>query len=357
MNIIEKAIAKIMGTPTGSSADPYEYCPNCQANLTFQKGYRNDLPFWNCLGCGKTLINPAVETENDIAWICDGCGEMLNVQPGFREDCGTFTCRSCGYENVIDQSEIYESEDAYQRAMKNPYRGLSGEEMERLSFWEDIRPVNDRGDVLLMKELGTGQVCVRKYLVNYNRSIYEYLKDHPVSHMPGILDLYESENCLIVQEAYIEGRTIEELLEERCFTEQEALRVVKEICIILHELHHLPTPIIHRDIKPANVMITPDGQVYLLDVNVAKWFDPDKTDDTRHMGTSGYAAPEQVGYGFSASSGKTDIYALGMLLNVMITGQFPKERKAAGKVWEIIEGCISLDADERYTSEELLSLI
>ena len=89
-------------------------------------------------------------------------------------------------------------------------------------------------------------------------------------------------------------------------------------------------------------------------MNAAKWFDSDQTDDTRYMGTQNYAAPEQVGYGLSASSAKTDIYAVGMLLNVMITGHFPKEERAGGRIWDIIERCISLEADRRYTATELV---
>ena len=100
-------------------------------------------------------------------------------------------------------------------------------------------------------------------------------------------------------------------------------------------------------------MITESGEVFLLDMNVAKWYDPEKNDDTRYMGTQYYAAPEQVGYGLSASSAKSDIYALGMVLNVMLTGKFPKEQKSPGETWNIIEKCISLNAEERYSSEEL----
>ena len=88
-------------------------------------------------------------------------------------------------------------------------------------------------------------------------------------------------------------------------------------------------------------------------MNVAKWYDPEKTDDTRYMGTQYYAAPEQVGYGLTASSAKADIYALGMLLNVMVTGCFPKEKRATGELWNIIERCISLNAEDRYTAKEL----
>ena len=61
-----------------------------------------------------------------------------------------------------------------------------------------------------------------------------------------------------------------------------------------------------------------------------------------------------MGYGLSASSTKSDIYAVGMLLNVMLTGTFPKEAKAEGDLWPIIERCISLNAEDRYTAKELI---
>lgn len=63
---------------------------------------------------------------------------------------------------------------------------------------------------------------------------------------------------------------------------------------------------------------------------------------------------EQVGYGMKASSNKTDIYAVGILLNVMLTGKFPKEKPAQGKLWNVIERCISLDANSRYRADELI---
>ena len=57
-----------------------EFCPRCDANLTLQRGYRNDLPYWECKGCGEMLINPNIDTETNIVWLCDECGAMLNVQ-------------------------------------------------------------------------------------------------------------------------------------------------------------------------------------------------------------------------------------------------------------------------------------
>ncbi len=171
--------------------------------------------------------------------------------------------------------------------------------------------------------------------------------------MPRIINIFESSNFLIVIEEFIIGQNLEHILEKGPLPEDKAVIIALNICNILNELHNLPTPIIHRDVKPSNIIITTDNAVYLLDMNVAKWYDPEKTDDTRYMGTQYYAAPEQVGYGLTASSSKADIYALGMLLNVMVTGDFPKEKRATGKLWNIIERCISLDAEDRYTAKEL----
>ncbi len=332
----------------------YEYCPRCDANLTLQKGYHNDLPYWICKGCGEMLINPEVYAPSDITWICDGCGAMLNIQPGFHEDCGNWNCTVCGSVNPINAQELYLSEDEYQAELNNPYKGLSDDAVFRLSEYVEVQSLDEREHVFLVKSRETGQRYVKKLLRVYDQNVYEYLAAHPIGHMPKIVALFESDTCLIVIEEYIEGKTVADLLKEGAMPAEIAAGIVKSICVILTQLHHLPKPIVHRDIKPTNVIIRPDGDVYLLDMNAAKWYDAEKTDDTRYMGTEHYAAPEQVGYGFAASSAKSDIYALGMLFNVMLTGEFPKQKKADGPFWPLIKRCISLEAEQRYTAEELL---
>ena len=334
-----------------------EFCPHCGADLTMQKGYSNELPNWVCKGCGQMLINPNLDTESNITWICDKCESTLNIQPGFNESCGEWKCTECGFVNKIAPEEVYVSEDEYQTDIHNPYKGLSDENALELSLFEDEESINGRNDIILVRDSEDGHQYVKKLLTTYERSIYDYLMDHPIDHMPRISKVYESNNCLIVIEEHIEGATLADLMDKdgsvKSMDSNEAIRIAKCICEILKSIHNLPTPIVHRDIKPSNVMITPSGDVFLLDMNVAKWYDPEKTDDTRYMGTQYYAAPEQVGYGLSASSAKSDIYALGMLMNVMLTGKFPKEEKAAGPVWDIIEKCINLNADDRYSAEEL----
>ena len=339
---------------TDEAFDEYEFCPRCEANLTLQKGYSNNLPYWICLGCGEMLINPKIENVYDIAWICDKCGAMLNIQQGFNEDCAEWICTECRTSNKIDYKEVYAFEDEYRADLCNPYKGVSDADICELSLYHDEKMVGNSSNVILVKNCDTEELFIKKFLTVYDKSIYEYLKDNPIENMPRIFNIYEGSNCLILIEEYIPGVTVAELVDNKCISEKQAISISCKVCKLLKRLHSLPTPIIHRDIKPSNIMLTDNGDVYLLDMNVAKWYSPNKNDDTRYMGTDKYAAPEQVGFGLSSSSQKTDIYALGMLLNVMLTGSFPKEKKASGVFWKIIEKCISLEAHERYTTDELI---
>ena len=333
----------------------YEFCPRCQANLTLQKGYNNKLDYWFCKGCGEGLLNP--KYPGNILWFCDGCESFLNSQPGFSEDCGDWKCTKCGFVNRIAREEVYTTDDEYQANLKDPYRGLSDEDVLKLSLYEEVQNINGRSYITLVRNRETKELFIRKILIAYNGDVFSYLKDHPVPHMPRILELFKGQNDLVVIEEYIPGETLDEILEKRLFSENEAVSVILSLCGILDHLHHLPTPIVHRDIKPSNVMIKEGGEVVLLDMNIAKWISPDQKEDTRFMGTPGFAAPEQFGFGETASTAKTDIYAVGVLLNVMLTGKVPKEEKAGGRVGEIIDHCTRLDAEQRYTAKELIEAL
>ena len=332
----------------------HEYCPRCNADLTMQKGYSNELPYWVCLGCGEMLINPETNADSCIIWKCDGCGALLNNQNGFNEECGEWICTECGFSNRIDESELYLSEDEYQAELNNPYKGLPEEDVIALAYYQEEASVAGRNDILLVRSLDNNEYYIKKYLRTYDKSVYEFLMENPISHMPRIVDLFESNNFLIVIEEYVDGKTIETILKERTFTDNEVISIIRQICEILNKLHNLPNPIVHRDIKPSNVIITENKEVYLLDINVAKWFDPEQKDDTRYLGTLHYAAPEQVGFGFSASSDKSDIYGVGILMNEMLTGKYYKEMQAEGDLWNIIKRCINMNPDERYTANELI---
>ena len=195
-----------------------------------------------------------------------------------------------------------------------------------------------------------------KYIVarSFPKSIsaYEELYSINCANLPLIYDVINCDDGQIVLEEFIEGVTISEVMESGNYHYLGTRKVLWSVCNALTVLHE--RGIIHRDIKPENVMIAKDGRVVLIDLNAARQIS-NASKDTVIMGTVGYASPEQLGV--TQSDARTDIYALGVLLNVMITGKHPSEKMAKGKAGRIVRKCTSVNPDERYQSAEKLAIV
>jgi eukaryotic-like serine/threonine-protein kinase len=126
---------------------------------------------------------------------------------------------------------------------------------------------------------------------------------------------------------YVEGETITKWCDSRRLDVRASVRLFLDVLAAVAHAH--AKFILHRDLKPSNIMVTAEGQVKLLDFGIAKLLDDgaDATpmsDLTRLGGyafTPEYAAPEQV-QGDEVSSA-TDVYSLGALLYVLLTGRHP----------------------------------
>ena len=211
----------------------------------------------------------------------------------------------------------------------------------RLSFYEDAWMLSEEHNVCLIRHIETGRLYVRKVLSAYNLQVYSYLKEHPIANVPRIYELVEDEGTLIVVEEYIQGETLESILkQQQKLSDERIADVFQQLCRIVLNLHSAEPPIIHRDIKPSNIIITDAQEVKLLDMNAAHLALPGRREDTVLMGTCGYAAPEQ--YGFGASDVRTDIYALGKVLEQMCGGD---ERYK-----KIVQKATRMDPDKRYRS-------
>ena len=195
---------------------------------------------------------------------------------------------------------------------------------------------------------------LNKYIVarSFPKSIsaYEELYSINCANLPLIYDIIHLDDGQIVLEEFIDGVTIAEVMEGGKYRYTGTRKVLRSICNALTVLHE--RGIVHRDIKPENVMIAKDGRVILIDLNAARQIS-NASKDTVIMGTVGYASPEQLGV--TQSDARTDIYALGVLLNVMITGKHPSEKLAKGKAGRIVRKCTSVNPDERYQSAEKLA--
>ena len=227
------------------------------------------------------------------------------------------------------------------------------EEEYRLSFYQQVAEIDPEHNVVLVQHIGNQRFFVKKTLDVYEESVFLYLKEHYIPGIPRVIEAVRDEDRLIVIEEYVSGRSLKEILdEEGALSEAETRRILMNLTETLRLLHTQEPPIIHRDIKPSNVILKEDGSVMLLDMNAAKWYHNDAVQDTRLIGTFRYAAPEQ--YGFGQSGPETDIYSLGVLANVMLTGYYPQEQLSGGVMGEIIERCTKMDPSERFRSDEAL---
>ena len=102
---------------------------------------------------------------------------------------------------------------------------------------------------------------------------------------------------------------------------------------------------VHRDIKPENIILRGRDAI-LIDFDAARIHKPAMETDTQILGTVGFAAPEQ--YGISQSDLRADIYSLGVLINVMLTGEHPSRALASGRMGRIVERCTRVNPAKRY---------
>ena len=89
-------------------------------------------------------------------------------------------------------------------------------------------------------------------------------------------------------------------------------------------------------------------QAILIDFDASRIFKSNTNQDTQILGTTGYAAPEQ--YGIAQTDERADIYSLGVLLNIMLTGKHPSKELASGRLGRIVQKCTMVNPEKRYKS-------
>ena len=198
----------------------------------------------------------------------------------------------------------------------------------------------------------------------------------------GRLDADGQDTYFMVME-FVEGRTLRQAIKQQGqLPPARALRVTREICRSLREAHRLG--IVHRDLKPSNVMLVASDEgesVKVLDFGIVKVMrddDGDLTVSGRFLGSPRYMSPEIIRH--SNVDGRSDIYALGILLYEMLCGRAPfqgeksvhtmmshindpvptlMERgglEIAGPVEALVRRCLEKDPKDRFqTVDELMA--
>ncbi|MFB7918633.1 protein kinase [Streptomyces sp. NPDC056061] len=143
---------------------------------------------------------------------------------------------------------------------------------------------------------------------------------------PGLVTVHDAgsdEDDLYLVMQHVEGADLaDHLAEHDPYPWQWSVSVAAQLCAVLCAVHAVP--IVHRDLKPRNVIVRPDGSVIVLDLGVASVLDTDTTRLTHTgspIGSPAYMAPEQAMGG--AVGPYTDLYALGVLLHELLSGEVP----------------------------------
>lgn len=218
-----------------------------------------------------------------------------------------------------------------------------------LSYYKTIATLNEAHNIYLVQHQETSKIYVKKILDVYNIDIYKTLAAHPLAGIPQIIEYFEIDAQLIVIESFISGQSLEEKISNTALDLSLIIHYISELCNILSALHTYQPPIIHRDIKPSNIIITEHNHVVLIDFNAAKYFSDTANNDTILLGTKGYAAPEQ--YGFGSSTPKTDIYAIGVLLKELTSAL----SNVPPAITDIIDTCMKLNPSDRYETVDDLA--
>ena len=205
-----------------------------------------------------------------------------------------------------------------------------------------------RGTVSVVRNKKSGTRYVfRRY--SGSGEVYRRLLPVLCPHLPQIMEAAEQDGQTAVLEEYVQGDTLAELLTGAKLTEKEARQVTMQLCQALHVLHSMGA--VHRDVKPENVILRGSDAV-LIDFDAARIYKDESESDTQVLGTTGFAAPEQ--YGIFQSDERADIFSLGVLLNIMLTGKHPSREMAAGKMGRIVRKCTMTAPEQRYQSARAL---
>ena len=139
-------------------------------------------------------------------------------------------------------------------------------------------------------------------------------------HIPRVFDRFSEQNHHYLVMEYIDGITLEEKLKTAGgkLAERDVIDMALQVLDTLEYLHNLEPPVIYRDLKPSNVMLTPQGQVKLIDFGIARFFQP--LSNATMIGTQGYAPPEQYR---GKVEFRSDLYALGATMHHALSGRDP----------------------------------
>lgn len=181
---------------------------------------------------------------------------------------------------------------------------------------------------------------------------------------PRIVDVISQDNTEFIVMDYIEGETLSSYCKRHYPDEKQIIRWGYKIATALSYLHNLNPPVYYIDCKPDNIMITPSGDIRIIDLG-SIYIESEHAPDESITGTKFYAPKE---LSTDSPNASTDIYCLGMTLYRLLTGsniEYRDSRKRlcpehinknlSSSICKIIKRCTNQNPSKRYQSMEDLA--
>lgn len=228
---------------------------------------------------------------------------------------------------------------------------------------------------------GTGIIYLATHLHLQKSVVVKKIKEHCIGNMdvrgevdilkklhhaylPQVYDFLQAGDVIYTVMEFIEGRDLQYYIDQGIFLAEKELRCwLAQLLDVLQYLHQQSPPVFHSDIKPANIMITPQGNICLIDFNISLIYEG----ILEPKGLSGgYSAPEQYARAAGRSGvhldERMDIYSLGATYYRILTGCIPPsdlqelrpiryfETPYSDGLVRIIEKAMAVEPQKRYRS-------
>ena len=213
-----------------------------------------------------------------------------------------------------------------------------------LKKYEQLKVLADTNKckTLLMRNVDTGQLVVKKIMHKAAFDVYKGLKEIKNKNLVRVYECFiQGDECVAIED-YVNGKRFDDYYQGNRLTLQEAVTRAEELCNGLKAIHE--KGIVHRDIQPKNIIISNEGTLKIIDFDISRKENHEKSKDTELLGTVGYAAPEQ--YGFSQTSNRSDIYSVGVVLKEFFENQGLLSNEY---LEEIVNKCMEIDPKNRFS--------